>query len=269
MTDYQNAQLKSPSNTAVQARAVQAADAGLASSISWFKAGFDDMVAAPALSLGIGAAVAAIAAGARALSEALPLLTLPSIGVMVLIAPFALATLISVARQSDRKRQLGRLKTALLEVRGNALAIGTFALLLGLLFVAGVRITALVFALLVGPTVPVSLLEAPLDAGGPAYLALIGGGIVFGIAALVLTAFGVAVAHSERKDAVTSLVRGLTLAKYNLRPMIVWCLFAAALALSAVLLTPLALIIGVPLLGFANWHGFVRASRELDRAWQA
>ncbi len=236
--------------------------------IAWLKKGWHVMRRAPVLSLGIGASVAAVATAGQTLSNVVPALTLPSVAVLLLLTPFALAALFSVACQAQAGRR-PTVRQMVSDIRGNALMLAAFGVLLGLLFAAGIRVTALVFALSVGPTVPAELLQSPLVGPSAPSLVLIAGAVMVGFAALAITVFGLPIVHGDRADVVTAVVRGIALVRNSYKPMALWATLVFAVAGFAVWLSPIVLVFALPILGFANWYGFERAAVLEAGTWRA
>ena len=219
------------------------------------------MLKTPTLSLGIGAVIAGMALAAQMISDALPALTLPAVALLTLLAPFALAALFSLAQQTHSGRSPS-LRTMLADVHDRALTTGLFALMLSFLLLVGVRLTAIVFALSVGPAVSAEFVQSLLPGAGTPTLVLTTGAAVVGAAAAVITLFGLPIVHRQKVDVVTGLVRGIALLRQTGRPILLWAALMLALVASAVCISPLVLVIGVPLLGLANWHGYQAATPQ-------
>ncbi len=223
--------------------------------LTWFKAAWQDLQALPTLSLGLGVLVATIVWAAESLISRVPQMMMPSVLACIAIAPFVFAMCFSMSRLL---RAGGDVRTGLVleELRRSALALGTLSLMLVLVAIVGLRLTAIAIALSMGPAVPAEVLTE-LSSGGivplPAFFA---GSAAVAAVVFALATFGVPAVNSQPDGVVSGIGLGLRLLREHKAATSIWVCVLMSVGALAVWVTPAVLVVGLPLVAYANWHGF-------------
>jgi uncharacterized membrane protein len=234
----------------------------------WLAAGWRDLWSAPAISLGCGAAFAAIAyIFVLELSQidALPLL-LPLAGGFLLMAPLFAVGFYEVSRMRERgeSASLRDMLQAAYEARGR---LAFFGVALLLLFFFWMQIASLLFMLFFGNAdfppaerfVP-TLLFTPHGLG-----LLVTGtavGAVFAMTAFAISAISVPMLLDRDVDVVTAMRASVEAVRLNPPAMLLWAALIAGLTTAGLVTLFAGLAIVFPLCGYATW----RAYRDLTGA---
>lgn len=231
---------------------------GVADPFRWIGDGIRDFSRAPGKSLIYGALFAAACWTTYALTLSLPWFTLAFLTGLLLMGPYLATGLYIAARQMQAGEPVSiRGAWRILAARKTNLAL--FALFLGLVMAAWVRLSALLFAIqfdLFSPSIEgyLGILSGQGDPWVLAYFV----GIGFLLAATVFITSAVAIPMIVDRDAspfaaIAASARSVT---HNWPAMSIWA--ALIVILSAVGIATLfaGFIVLFPILGYATWHSY-------------
>jgi uncharacterized membrane protein len=232
---------------------------GVADPARWLAAGWRDLRAAPAVSLGYGLAFATIGFLLTVGAWHLPVLVLTFVSGFLLVAPVLAIGLYDASRRLERGER-PRFADLSVAWRGNGWSVVFFGVLLGLAMLAWGRLTGVLAALLLPATGPESYLvnwNTLLSADGAGfflYFAVMGAllaGFVFAISAVAIPMM-----LDRPADALTAAVTSLKVVRHNPLPMLVWSALIVALTLLGMATFYVGLVVVLPLLGHATWHAY-------------
>lgn len=231
-----------------------------AAPLSWLRAGWQDMRAAPLVSVGYGSifvVIGFVLTVGLAELEMLYLLT-PLIAGFLLVAPLLAVGLYDMSRRLEAG-QRPRFWAAVFAWRANSFHILTAGLVLMLFLMIWVRIAALIFAL-VFPYTNMSwraLLESLASADGAVFLSLgtaIGG--VFAAVAFVCAAVSLPLMLDRRTDVFTGVLISALAVFANLRAMALWAAIIVGVTALGLLTGLIGVAFTLPLIGHATWHAY-------------
>jgi uncharacterized membrane protein len=232
----------------------------VAESLDWLAAGVRTFAAAPASSLLYGTLFTLACWFTVALTWALPWFTIAFFTGLLLLGPFLAAGLYVAARQQEAGEPVG-VRAGFELVRERLTNLSLFALLLGLIAAAWVRLSALIFAVqfnLFSPSIEgyVGILSGHFD---PAVMTFFFG-IGFLLAAAVFTISAVAVPMILDRDAgpITAMQTSYHAVRSNLSAMTVWATLIVAASGIGILTLFVGMIVLFPILGYATWASYRR-----------
>jgi uncharacterized membrane protein len=236
---------------------VKAIDAG--APLRWLGKGWRDLWRAPVASLTYGVVFAAIGAFLVSFAWARSHIAPTLVSGFVLVAPVLAINLYALSRQFERTGRADPMK-ALNAWRPNAGSIALFGLLLAFALIAWERISAILFALFYGGSVPDlgNFLSDVLFSGRYNEFLI----AYFGIGALVAAAvFAVSVVSlpmllDREVDTATAVITSVRAVTKNLGPMLLWAVVLAALAAIGIATWMIGLVVIFPWLGHASWHAY-------------
>ena len=236
---------------------VKAIDAG--APFRWLRKGWRDLWQAPVGSLTYGVVFAAIGALLVSFAWARSHLALTLLSGFVVVAPFLAINLYAMSRQIERTGRADPIE-ALHAWRANAGSIALFGLLLVFALIGWERISAILFALFYGGTVPdlKNFLSDVLFSGHYNELVI----AYFGIGAIVAAVvFAVSVVSlpmllDRDVDAATAVITSVGGVRKNLGPMFVWAALLALLTAIGIATLMIGLVVIFPWLGHASWHAY-------------
>ncbi|MFQ5562792.1 MAG: DUF2189 domain-containing protein [Parvularculaceae bacterium] len=234
---------------------------------AWLGAGWRDMLRAPFLSLGYGAAFVVIGLAITAglwragLESVIP----AAIGAFALVGPLLAAGLYEISRRLEAGESLNARDIIFVKMRSPAqMALIAFFLMFAVL--VWMRMATLIYALFahgsylpLGEFIPFTLTTR----AGVMMLAvgsLTGGAIAFVI--YVLTALSMPLLMDREADAFTAIALSVEAVKKNPGAMLLWAWIIAVVTAVGIALFLVGLIVAFPLLGHATW----RAYRDLAGA---
>jgi len=236
---------------------VKAIDAG--APFRWLGKGWRDVWQAPVASLTHGVVFAAIGAFLLSFAWARSHVAPTLVSGFVLVAPFLAINLYALSRQIERTGRADPIE-ALHAWRANAGSIALFGLLLVFALIGWERISAILFALFYGGTVPdlKNFLSDVLFSGHYNELVI----AYFGIGAIVAAVvFAVSVVSlpmllDRDVDAATVVITSVDAVRKNLGPMFVWAALLAVLTAIGIATLMIGLVVIFPWLGHASWHAY-------------
>jgi uncharacterized membrane protein len=219
----------------------------------WLARGFADLRAAPAQSLSYGLAVAAATAVVALLtwSQGSQWILFAMLGGFVFMAPLCCIGLYALSAQLERglEPSLKRsLRAAFRRHLGNEMVFALVLLVIGLVW-ARAAIVVTVFYPTDGDSTLTEL--AGFYAFGTSIGAIFAG-VVFSA-----SAFSLPMIMHRDIDTVTAIVTSVNATLRNLPAMLVWLTLIVALLAIGLATFCIALVVFVPLIGFAAWHGYL------------
>lgn len=232
----------------------------LSAPFTWLRDGWRDFAAAPGPSLLYGALFALASLAMVGLTLQLPWFTLAFLTGLLMMGPFLAVGLYTAARQREAGEAVS-IPAALGLLRARAANLSLFAVLLGLIMAAWVRLSALLFA------VQFSLFSPSIEG----YLRLLGGGgdpsvwayfllIGFALAGLVFLTSAVAIPLILDRDVnpITAMHTSARAVLANWPAMVLWAGLIVALSLVGIATLFVGMLVLFPLLGYATWHSYRR-----------
>ena len=219
----------------------------------WIRLGVADLIRAPQQSLVYGLTVAILIGIVSLLAwfRGSQWIMFAMIGGFVFIAPLACIGLYAISAQLERGHEpmLTRsLRAAFKRHIGNE---AIFALVLLIIFLVWARAAVMV-------TVFFPTDGEPTTAQLLGYLAFGSGiGAVFAAVTFSASAFSLPMIMHRDVDSVTAVVTSVNAVLRNKRAMIIWLLLIVLLLIVGVVTAFVGLIIIVPVIGYAAWHGYL------------
>lgn len=227
---------------------------------AWLKAGWQDMRAAPLVSVGYGSifvVLGLILTVGLAELDMLYLLT-PLVAGFLLVAPLLAVGLYDMSRRLESGRRPG-FWPAVFAWRANTFHILTAGLVLMLFLMIWVRIAALIFAL-VFPYTNMSwhaLGQSLASADGAVFLGLgTAVGAVFAAAAFLCAAVSLPLMLDRRCDVFTAVLVSALAVFANARAMALWAGLIVAVTGLGLLTGLIGVAFSLPLIGHATWHAY-------------
>ncbi|CRI65728.1 Integral membrane [Thiocapsa sp. KS1] len=247
-----------PSSFSEMAPSIHRVD--IAEPLDWLAAGLRTLAAAPAPSLLYGTLFTIACWVTLALTRALPWFTIAFFTGLLLLGPFLAAGLYVAARQQEAGEPVS-VRAGFELVRERRTNLSLFALLLGLIAAAWVRLSALLFAVKFNTLSPsiegyVGILSGNFD---PVVMAFFFG-IGFLLAAVVFTISAVAVPMILDRDVgpITAMQTSYRVVRSNLSAMTLWAALIVAVSGIGILTLFVGMIVLFPVLGYATWHSYRR-----------
>ena len=219
----------------------------------WIRLGIADLIRAPQQSLAYGLAVAILIGIVSLLAwfRGSQWIMFAMIGGFVFIAPLACIGLYAISAQLERGQNptLTRsMRAAFKRHIGNE---AIFALVLLIIFLVWARAAVLV-------TVFFPTDGEPTTGQLLAYLAFGSSiGAIFAAATFSASVFSLPMIMHRDVDSVTAIVTSVNAVLRNKRAMIIWLFLVVLLLIVGVVTAFVGLIIIVPVIGYAAWHGYL------------
>lgn len=231
---------------------------GIADPFRWIGAGIRDFRRAPGKSLLYGALFLAACLATYALTLSLPWFTLAFLTGLLLLGPYLATGLYIAARQMEAGEPTS-IHEAWRTLMARKTNLALFALFLGLVMAAWVRLSALLFAIkfdLFSPSIEgyLGILSGQGDPWVLAYFV----GIGFILAATVFITSAVAVPMIVDRDAgpfaaIATSARAVT---QNWPAMLIWAGLIVTLSAVGIATFFAGLVVLFPVLGYATWHSY-------------
>lgn len=226
---------------------------------TWLRRAWDDLRWAPAASLTYGAAFVAMGWLLRAaLGHGEYLLAL--VTGFLLAGPFLAVGLYDLSRRRERGEP-PRLAPTLTAWRGNAPALGLYAVILALLLAAWIRVSIVVVALFFTGGMP-DLAHLPeMLLGNPEGLVFVAAYLAAGLgfAALVFATTAVSIPmllDREKMDALSAMIASFNAVRLNSGVMVLWAAAIVVITGLGMALYFAGLVLAMPLVGHATWHAY-------------
>ncbi|HKL50181.1 MAG TPA: DUF2189 domain-containing protein [Wenzhouxiangellaceae bacterium] len=220
--------------------------------LRWMAAGWRDYKASPGVSLGYGVIVFAVSLGVSLLAWKLGsyVLVISMLSGFIFVAPLLATGLYSVSRQIGRGRTVSFARS----VRRMRFALRdalVFALVLLVIFLVWVRAGVMVHVFFPAGESHDPLLLLRFLAIGSAV------GSIFALVTFSAAAFSLPMIVDRDVDMVTACITSVNAVLRNKPAMAVWIALIVLLTGLGFATAGLGLVVVIPLLGYATWHGYV------------
>lgn len=240
---------------------------------SWLKRGWLDMAHAPLASLFYGLVMTLFVMTVYLFFKETPILMFTVATSFVMIAPFLATGLYFIANQLEKGESPNLIKS-LYAWRHNATEFALFAVTLGVIIAIWSRITPLIAGIVKSQ----SLLIVNPDLGLMGFLSSDAGLqflVAFMVIGAIVAAFAFAISvvtiplllKDDKIGFISSMVISWKVVMENKLVMAVWAFTIAALVTVGLLTLGVAMVVVMPLLGFASWHAFTDLV-EIDESYQ-
>ena len=226
----------------------------------WLRRGLQDLIEAPQPSLVYGLAVALLIAVVCLLAwfEGSQWFMFAMLGGFVFLAPLTCIGLYAVSAQLERGQQptlAASLGTALRRHFGNEMV---FALALLVIFLVWARAAVMVSVFFPTDGHPTSVEMLTFLGVGSAI------GAVFAAITFSASAFSLPMIMHRDVDSITAIVTSVNAVLRNKRAMFVWLVIIVAGLLIGVVTAFIGLIVIIPVIGYAAWHGYLETIDASD-----
>jgi uncharacterized membrane protein len=228
---------------------------------AWLSAGWNDMLAAPRISLACGALVAgaSIALAATLLVVDLPWLLLPMAAGFFLVAPLVAVGLYETSRRLEAGER-PTLAGALGAVRRHLGPLANLGVVLMLLHLLWVRVATLLFALFFDGAHPGWGTIIDTVFFSPASLPFLATGCLVGFmlacAAFAIGAVSIPMLLDRDAGVFAAIVTSIAAVRLNWRPMALWAALIVVFIAAGMATFFLGLAVAMPLIGHATWHAY-------------
>lgn len=230
----------------------------------WLKAGWNDIKATPVASLSYGTLFAAIGMLlVYAYSSSSHLVFAITTG-FLLLGPFLAVGLYAISRNSQ---DLVKCETKMSFLRGiksgcgNPDCIAMYALLLGIITVAWVRLSAILAAMFFNSALltshDMSVMELLYSENSIGFLTLyIAVGAVIALFVFSISAISIPMIMDKEMDCITTSITSFKAVMKNKMPMLYWAALIVLFTGIGMATLGIGLIITMPLIGHATWHAY-------------
>jgi uncharacterized membrane protein len=236
---------------------VKVIDAG--APFRWLRKGWGDLWQAPVGSLTYGVVFAAMGVFLVSFAWAHSHVALALVSGFLVVAPFLAINLYAMSRQIERTGRAGPIE-ALQAWRANAGSIALFGLLLVFALIGWERISAILFALFYGGSVPdlKNFLGDVLFSGryNELLIAYFGIGAIVAAVAFAVSVVSLPMLLDRDVDTATAVITSVSAVRKNLGPMFLWATLLAALTAIGIATWMIGLVVIFPWLGHASWHAY-------------
>jgi uncharacterized membrane protein len=238
----------------------------LSAPLRWLAAGASDLRRAAPMSLAQGVGFAAFGFVATALAWDRPHLVTALASGFFLVAPILAMGFYETSRRLSLGVEPGYRDAWRAWIR-NPESIGLFGLALALMIIAWERMSAILFGLFFGGSLPdaQSLINEVLFSGHHvAFLAAyVGVGALIAAVAFAVSVVTVPMLIDRNVDVVTAMMTSLKAVAANPLPMLLWAALIVALVAVGIATLFVGLVITLPVVAHASWHAY-RGMVELE-----
>ena len=219
----------------------------------WLRRGFADLMQAPQQSMAYGLAVAVLMAivSLLAWSQGGQWIVYAILGGFVFLAPLTCIGLYAISAQLERGQpplMVRSLRAAFRRHLGNEMI---FAIVLLVIFLVWARAAVMITVFMLEDPDPTLADVWPFLAFGSIV------GAVFAAVTFCASAFSLPMIMHRNVDSITAIVTSVNAVLRNKRAMVVWLSLIIAGLLIGVVTVFVGLIVIIPLIGFAAWHGYL------------
>lgn len=237
-------------------------DASVASIGTWLKKGWVDMANAPVESAFYGLVMTLSVMLVYFAFQNQPVMMFKIATFFVILSPFLATGLYAVSCQMAKGERPDLIRS-MFSWKRNATEFALFALALGIIVAIWARIVPLIAAVVKSN----SLLIVDPSAGALGFLMSESGQtfmLLFGVSASIVAAFVFSISvvtiplllRDTKVGVISAMVLSFQVVMENKKVMAVWALTVATLIAVGILTFGLAMVIIMPLLGYASWHAF-------------
>lgn len=227
--------------------------------LRWLAAGASDLRRAAPMSLAYGVGFAVFGFVATSLAWDRPHLVTALASGFFLVAPILAMGFYETSRRMSLGEEPGY-RDAWRAWTRNPESIGLFGLVLALMIIAWERMSAILFGLFFGGSLPdaQSLLDAVLFAGEHLgfLAAYIGIGAVFAAFAFALAAVTVPMLIDRNSDVVTAMMTSIKAVAANPVAMLLWAGLIVTLVAVGIATFFIGLVITLPVVAHASWNAY-------------
>lgn len=226
----------------------------------WVGRGWEDLRSNPLVSLGYGLAISALWVVILSFGLNRPYLFTASVSGFLLIAPMLAVGLYEVSRRHGAGETTVTFRDTYAGWRRNSSSIGLFGILLAIIAIGWERLSAVMFALLYGGSVPDlgSFVQEVFFSGDYPRLVTVYILAGTGLAVLVfaISAVSIPMMVDRNTDVATAMMVSVKAVAMNLAPMALWAAVIVALTAVGFATFLVGMIFIMPLLGHATWHAY-------------
>lgn len=239
----------------------------------WLEQGWTDMKASPATSLGYGVLFALAGIIMSYISSANPAFIVAATTGFFLVGPFLAVGLYTMSQQLERN-QKPSFAASFESIKDNAVSLGLYAVVLGMLMIFWVRISALVIGIFFD--------QMGTSADGFGYadlwqslwgmedsvvfiLSFLGVGLLFALIAFITGVVTVPMLLDRKVDIVTAATTSIRAVAKNPKTMLLWAITITVIVGLGLITFNLGLIVAMPLIAHASWHAYRDLVRSDDQ----
>lgn len=231
----------------------------LSAPLRWLAAGATDLRRAAPISLAHGVGFAVFGFVATSLAWDRPHLVTALASGFFLVAPILAIGFYEMSRRLSLGETPGH-RDALRAWSRNPESIGLFGLALALMIIAWERVSAILFGLFFGGSLPdaQSLLDQVLFSGEHIgfLVAYVGVGALFAGVAFALAAVTVPMLIDRDMDVVTAMMTSMKAVAANPVPMLLWAVLIVTLVAVGIATLFVGLVIALPVVAHGTWHAY-------------
>lgn len=228
----------------------------------WLAKGWADLKVNPPASLAYGIIFALVGVLMGLVSRADPAFFVAAVTGFFLVGPFLALGLYALSHQIEQG-QAPRFIPSALSIRENAVSLGLYAVVLGMLMIFWVRLAAVITGIFFnsvsvsteGYTGLWNALTSMSD-GGMFILAFFGIGLLFAAFAFITGVVTAPMLLERKVDIVTAIVTSMRAVFKSPVTMILWAFTIVAIVGIGMLIFNIGLIIAMPLVAHASWHAY-------------
>ena len=250
----QSATITPPDSQSIEVRRV-----GIDAPLRWLAAGLRDMTAMPFASLAYGVIFAVVGYALVNLTSSRPHLLSAAVSGFFLAGPFLGMGLYRLSQCRETGEPFSLRDSATIW-RSNPWSIGLFGILLAFALLSWERISAILFALFHGASLPVTdggWTDVLLTAADPVFIVVylaIGAALAAGVFAI--SAIALPLLITGPVDPVTAAITSVKATLANPIVMLFWAALIVGLITLGMMTAFIGLIIAMPLVGHASWHAY-------------
>lgn len=228
----------------------------------WLQQGWEDIKVNPSASLSYGVMFALVGILMGMVSSANPAFFVATTTGFFLVGPFLALGLYALSHQIEQGNK-PNLLTSMLSIKENAVSLGFYAVVLGMLMIFWVRLSAVLTGIFFNDMAVVSDGYAGLwnalmamDNGWMFVLAFFGVGALFALVAFVTGVVTAPMLLERKVDIVTAAVTSMRAVLKNPLTMLLWATTITVVVGLGILTFYIGLIIAMPLIAHASWHAY-------------
>lgn len=229
---------------------------------TWLKKGWMDMAHAPAASLFYGAIMALSVILVYTSFRETPIMMFKIATFFVMLTPFLATGLYATSCQLSREEK-PNLMSSMFAWRNNKAEFAFFALMLGVLIAIWSRITPLIAAIVESNSLLIidpnqGVMSFLTSEAGQSFMAyFISGAVILSAVVFVVSVVTIPLLLRDRNIGVISaMILSVKVVMQNKLVMFVWALTIGSLVALGIVTFGLAMLVVMPLLGYASWHAF-------------